>query len=51
MQNLFWLVLDYEKGRWDKVDRYAQKLRISRSDIKNIYVDSVIWAYRIFDMS
>lgn len=51
MQNLFWLVLDYEKGLWDKVDRYAQKLRVSRSDIKNIYVDSVIWAYRIFDMS
>jgi EAL and modified HD-GYP domain-containing signal transduction protein len=37
------LITFYEKGLWDKVDSYSEKLNITNHDLSNCYFESLNW--------
>ena len=42
--NIYSLVTAYEIGSWETVDKYAERLAMSRQALSTAYTDSVRWA-------
>jgi EAL and modified HD-GYP domain-containing signal transduction protein len=48
LNSILKLVICYEKGQWDEVIYYADKIKIDPSKISKVYVESLKWADNIF---
>ena len=44
LKDLFELVLAYEKGDWDKISVYTDKLNIHQPGLHDYYIKSLEWA-------
>lgn len=43
LNSIIKLIIFYEKGLWDKVDLYLEKLNIDKNDLVNCYIKSLNW--------
>lgn len=41
------LILDYEKGDWDKVSRYGEHMGLECKNISKAYLDAVAWSVKL----
>lgn len=46
-EDIYYLMLAYEKGEWDKISEYAKKLEIDLTKLHDYYIESLEWTNQL----